>query len=385
MRLMKHVICAPWVLVLLGCNLADPQDFDREEVIVFKRSALVSAPDPGSPARLKVLAWNIKYGAGRIPFWFDCWGDRSQMTAKEVEANMAAIYALLDELQPDIVMMEEIEMNSRRSAYYDMIRGVLEHSHLNYGAFFETWDSRYIASEGVGRMQLGNAIFSRWPIKKAERIRQADRTDQDALTAKFYIKRAVGRAEIEVRSGLTITGYVVHHEAYDNDGTKQKQIKQVRELLSAEKLPWVAGGDWNELPPTAVKLQGFMDEREAAVCADDFKQPPYTPKVMQPFYDEFLPHVDLARYGTDEAAQARYYTHSVLGPDEKNDKGVSGDWNRTLDYLFVRKTDAWVPGTTDVAQRKGQELGGKGGKALISDPVRLSDHAPVVGTWEVRP
>ena len=175
-----------WVLALMGalvaCEpLADGQDFSRQDVLVFRRSQLVPAPAQGATPQLKVVAWNIKYGAGRIPFWFDCWGDRVQMSKAEVDANMAAIYQLINEVKPDILVTEEIEINSKRSAYVDMVRGILEHTDLNYAAYYETWDSRYIASEGVGRMNLGNAIFSRYPITRAERIRQQDRTDQDEI------------------------------------------------------------------------------------------------------------------------------------------------------------------------------------------------------------
>lgn len=382
-----------WLLAVatagaVGCEpLANDQGFTREKVLVFRRSTVVPAPDPGPSPKLRVVAWNVKYGAGRIPFWFDCWGDRVQMTKAEVEGNLAGIYKLVNEIKPDILMAEEIELNSRRSAYVDMITGMLEHTDLNYAAYFETWNSKYIASEGLGRVNLGNAIFSRYPITLAERIRQVDRTDQSALTATFYIHRAVGRTEIEVRAGTKVAALVVHTEAYDNDGTKQKQIQQIHDLMKAEKLPFVVGGDFNELPPTAVKLKGFPDERETAVCSSDFVQPPYTPQVMQKFYDDFKGFVDLAEIGTDEASQARYFTHSVLGPDEVNEKGAPGFWNRTLDYLFIRKQDAWVAGSTDVIQKKGQKVGGVAGLGPVmeADAVRLSDHAPVTGIWEVKP
>jgi len=372
----------------VGCEpLANDQDFTREKVLVFRRSTVVPAPDPGPSPKLRVVAWNVKYGAGRIPFWFDCWGDRVQMTKVEVDANLAGIYKLVNEIKPDILMAEEIELNSRRSAYVDMITGMLEHTDLNYAAYFETWNSKYIASEGVGRINLGNAIFSRYPITLAERIRQVDRTDQSALTATFYIHRAVGRTEIELRAGTKVVALVVHTEAYDNDGTKQKQIQQIYDLMQAETLPFVVGGDFNELPPTALKLKGFPDERETPVCSSDFIQPPYTPQVMQKFYDDFKGFVDLAAMGTDETSQARFFTHSVLGPDEVNEKGAPGFWNRTLDYLFIRKQDAWLVGSTDVIQKKGQKVGGVAGLGPVmeSDAVRLSDHAPVTGIWEVKP
>jgi endonuclease/exonuclease/phosphatase family metal-dependent hydrolase len=374
--------------VLASCEpYYDDLDFDREDVPVFRAGGATPPPDPGDPAPLRVMAWNVKYGAGRIPFWFDCWGDRVELTLEEVETNLSALAALVNEVQPDVLMTEEIEVDSRRSAYVDMVQWLLEHTDLRYAAFFESWSSRYVPSEGLGRMHLGVAVFSRYPIVRATRIRQADRTDLDALTKAFYIRRVIGRAEIEVRPGARVAAYVVHTEAYDNDGTKQRQIQQIHDELAAETLPFVVGGDFNELPPTAVRVQGFLDERESAVCSEDFAQPPYTPQVMQPFYDALVPFIDLQRYGATEDAQRRYYTHSVLGPDEVNDDGVPGYWNRTLDYQFASPGTSWLAGSTDVLQVAGQRLGGEAGlgPVLVSDPLRLSDHAPVVGTWRVSP
>lgn len=376
----------PLLLLLAGCEwVADPMKFEREEVPRFKAVAEHPAP-PANPTALKVMAWNVKYGACRVDFWFDFWGDRVQLSQTEVNDCLTKVAALIKEYDPDIFMAEEIEVGSRRSAYVDMVQFLLENTNLRYGTYAATWDTRYAPSEGLGRVNLGNAILSRYPITKAERIRQADRTDQDALTSIFYLKRAIGRAEVDVGNGRTVAAYVVHTEAYDFDGTKQKQIKQIYDLLQAETLPWVAGGDWNELPPVCdekadagtaescegkLRLSGFLDER-ASAKGTEYEQPPYTPSVLKPYYDDFEPWISLARYGVGEANQRPFFTHTVLGPDSKNDEDVPGWWNRSLDYLFIRKGETWT--NTDVLQEPGR-LG------ITGDPSRLSDHAPVVGTW----
>ncbi len=372
------------VPLLASCEwVADPQNFTREEIARFKAKTEHPAP-PENPTKLKVMAWNVKYGACRVDFWFDFWGDRVQLSSTEVNDCLTGVAALIREYDPDIFMAEEIEVGSKRSAYVDMVQFLLENTNLRYATFDETWDARYVPSEGLGRINLGNAIFSRYPITKGERIRQATRTDEDFLTETFTIKRAIGRAEIDV--GRTVVAYVVHTEAYDQDGTKQKQIQQIYDLLKEETNPWIIGGDFNELPPVCdekaaagsaescdgkLRLSGFLDER-ASSKGTSFEQPPYTPSVMKRFYDDFEPYIPLARYGVGEANQRPFFTHSVLGPDGVNDEGVPGWWNRTLDYLFIRKGEVWTD--TDVLQEPGR-LG------ITGDHSRLSDHAPVVGTW----
>ncbi len=371
-RLSTSILCAAF-LGLCACEpIAEDMEFDRQEVPIFTRSQMVP-PTNAAPTELKVMAWNVKYGAGRIDFWFDYFGDRTQMTISEVEGNMEKIYALINEYDPDILMAEEIEVNSRRSAYYDQVQGILDNTRLNYGAYMSTWDSRYVPSEGVGRIDLGNAIFSKYPITFAERIRQEDRTDQDAVTATFYLNRMIGRTIIDAGNGREVATYVVHTEAYDVDGTKAKQIQQIYDEVQKETRPFVLGGDFNELPPTAAKLSDFPDEL-ASIQGTEFEQPPYTPQVMQKFYDDFVPWITLDRYGDTEDEQRMYYTHTIAGPGHNDENGQPQFWNRTLDYLFVTKADAWKDGTTDVLQTDGR-LG------IKSNPLWLSDHTPVVGTW----
>lgn len=372
---------SPWLVVALaalvgaGCEpVADDLDFDRQEVPVFERASKV--PTDPSPRRLKVMVWNVKFGAARVDFWFDYWGDRVQMTPSEVATNLAGIERLIREVDPDVVLAGEVDVSSRRSAYVDMVEHVLEHTSLNYAAYFGTWNSRYVPSEGLGRIDMGNVIWSKHPISFAERIRQADRTDQDGLTRTFYLHRMIGRAILQV-GAREVAAYVVHTEAYDKDGTKQKQIRQVEDEVSRETRPFVLGGDFNELPPTAVKLEDFDDEHPRSK-GTEFEQPPYTPEVMTPFYARWSPAIPLDRIGTTEASQRPYYTHTVRGPNLVDASGQPGFWNRTLDHLFVGNGGAWVAGSTDVLQ-------GPGRLGITSDPLWLSDHAPVVGTWELPP
>jgi len=358
-----------WLLAasvsLAGCEpLADPIEPDRVEVPVFERAQKVAA-DP-APRRLKVMTWNIKYGACRIDFWFDGWGDRTQMTTREVRGNLDAIEALIREVDPDILFANEIEVNSRRSAYVDMIEDILEHTALNYGAYFQAWNSRYIASEGVGRIDMGVATFSKYPITFAERIRQPDQTDLDFLHKIFYLHTVVGRARVRV-GARELGAFVAHVSAYDTDGTKQRQLKQLEELVAAETLPFVLGGDFNELPPTAAKLSDFADEHPD-LKGTEFEQPPYTPQAMRPFFERWSSAISLERIGTTEAQQSAFYSHSIRGPHH------GGFWTRTLDYLFIGNGGTWRD--TDVLQSPGR-LG------ITSDPNTLSDHAPVAGTWEL--
>jgi endonuclease/exonuclease/phosphatase family metal-dependent hydrolase len=370
----KRAHRAPAYLALLAVAGCEPlwTTWDRREPVAVQAEA--GAPPAPGRGPLKVMAWNVKYAGGRIDFWFDLWGDRVQMTRAEVEANLAGIVGLINEVNPDLLLVEEIEVNSRRSAYVNMVKELLARTPLAYAAYFPTWRSRYIPSEGLGRMDLGNAIFSRYPILAAERIPQSDRTDQDPATAAFYIHRAVGRAVI-AHDGGEVAALVVHTEAYDTDGTKSRQLREIEQLLAAEPLPFVVGGDFNAIPPGSLHTVGFNDEHPES-RGTEFEQPPYLLEDMVPFYDRYRAAIPRERYGTTLDSQRRHFSHSVIGRDKVGSLGEPGFWNRTLDYLFVNEPGSWQDGSTDTLQEPGR-LG------IRSDPMLLSDHCPVVGTWQV--
>jgi len=357
-----------------GCSLDGEPLADgfreRQAWPVRAKPAAEQTAVPPAPDRLKVMAWNIKFGAARIDFWFDFWGDRVKMSSREVRGNLDALARLLAETRPDILMTEETELNSRRSDYVDMVGYLLEHTHFNYAAYVPTWRSRYIPSEGLGRMNMGNAIFSVYPITAFEGVPLSDRTDQDALHEEFYLHRQVGRATIQV-GARSVTALVVHTEAYDTDGTKSRQLVEIRDLARAETGPFVLGGDFNAIPPGSLRTGGFPDEHPLAL-GTEFEQPPYRLDDMLPFFDTMVPWIPLTGFA-GEAAQRRLYTHSVIGRDKVGTDGQSGFWNRTLDYLFA-SGGTWVAGESDVLQEPGR-LG------ITSDPMLLSDHAPVMGTW----
>lgn len=363
--------CEPWSDVLKD-ELVDAPIF---------RATTVDAPTT-FPPNLRVMSWNLKYGGGRLDFFFDGWGDRTEMTLAEVEGNLAADYALIEQVKPDILLVQEIEVNSRRSAYVDMVQDLLDHTSMNYAAYYPVWDTRYAPDEAFGRVEMGNAIFSRFPITEAQRHRSEDRTDQAFYEDYFLLHRGIGRAVVQV-DDRDLAVWVVHAEAYDTDGTKKKHVDQAHALFSAEALPAIIGGDFNNLPPGTVKFEEFNDDPPSLI-GTPFESPPYDLTAMDGFFADFLPAIDTARYGTSVASQERYYTHTVIGPELTGTDGEAAFWNRKLDYLFIKNTDRWIPATTDVIQTPGRGPADVAG-SITADPMELSDHCPIVGNWEPAP
>lgn len=340
------------LLLLLAC---DPF---RTELADARPIVYEAAEPTEAPARdqLRVMSWNIKFGGARLDFFFDCFGDRVLMTRDEVEANLEALAARIRAEDPDVVLLQEVDVNSKRSDFVDQLQWLLDRTELNHGVYASHWRADFIPSDGLGAMDNGSAILSRWPLLDAERRALPLRTDQDALTRYFYLRRNVLSARLAMPGADDLWVVNVHTDAYGEDGTKRQHIDGFTEVMNAlddAGATVIGGGDLNTLPPGTERQHDFED----SVCEDEeFVADDYRPEAdwLDELYGRYAPFVPLADYQADQAA---YYTHTVDG---------RGFWNRQLDYLFSNAT--WQPGSGRVLQ----------------DTMPLSDHAPVVGTVDLR-
>ena len=356
--------------------------WEGEDPAFLMAAAVIETPQ-ASPSTLEVMSWNLKYGGGRINFWFDYWGDRALMTEAEADANIRGLIDLINEVDPDVLLAQEIERNSKRTAYRNMVQMVLDETPLNYAAYIPAWQARFVATQGLGRVDSGLAVFSKYPIAEAVRIAQADRTDQDALTKAFYLHRGIVHARLDLGAERLVDVVNVHTAAYDNDGTNGRHLEQIKQLvdrLDDEGRELLVGGDFNAIPPGTIRSEGFDDE-EPVPDDTDFQGAPYKLDAMQPFFDRYAAHMPLETYeAADEEGQSRWYTHTVAPPVDA--QGRSHFWNRTLDYLFTNT--GFVGEAGEVLQRPGHGAAfTASGQGIEADPMLLSDHAPVMVKWSL--
>lgn len=347
------------LLSLVACTACldvGPEFPDREPAEMMQAATL--QPADAQTTLLRVMSYNIKFGGARIDFFFDGWGERVHMSRAEVETNLDGLLALIAEVGPDVLLLQEVDRDSRRSAFVDQAQYILDHSKLNYGAYAHAWRSHFVPDHGIGQVDMGVMVMSRFPLAAGERIDQGTIDEQDPVTQRFYLRRAMVKTVVQLSGDRRIPVIAVHTAAYATDGTKKRQIEQIRAEAEATEGPVIVGGDFNALPPGAVKREGFADERPVLTAEpvhyrgeEDW---------MQGMYDLLKPAIPLADYQADEA---RYFSASV-------NKDVF--WTRRLDYLFCR--DPWSAGA-NVLQKPGDLWLGK---PIAADPMQLSDHAPVV-------
>ena len=81
------------VVVLFSCRFLVTTYEDVESAIYYGAASQGSAEFNNT---LKVMTWNIRFGAGRIPFFGDSCGDRVLMTQAETVSYLNSIVDYID-------------------------------------------------------------------------------------------------------------------------------------------------------------------------------------------------------------------------------------------------------------------------------------------------
>ena len=346
---------------------------DIENAIYYENSTQDKADYSGS---LKVMTWNIRFGAARIPWFEDSCGDRVLMTEAETVGYLDSIVAYIKITKPDILLLQEVDLSSKRSAYVNQIQYILDNTDFNYGVYASMWNAEIIPSDGLGKVDVGNVILSRWGITNAERIQLPLRTDQDALTQYFYLRRNILKAKIMLPVESDFYAVNIHATAFATDDTKQKHISKYKEVLDDlvnQGAVFVTGGDMNSIPTDAEPfdfcLIDICDGERFHTHADGglHKEGSYfnnfpavgnypsEKNLLQPFYDDIANYFPAIQF--ENRNSENHLTHCTYNTNEDY-----RFWDRKLDYLFTNKENWSSTGNTH------------------QDAFYLSDHAPVSAT-----
>lgn len=162
--------------------------------------------------RLRVVSYNIKHGLG--------------MDGK-LDLNRAG--ALLNNLHPDIVGLQEVDHLAKRSNEVDQAKVLGEQTGMQsaFGSFMDFQGGKY-----------GLAILSRHPIVSSEEIRLPDGNEPRVALA----------CRIRLPSGKHITAVNLHFDWVGDDQFRFAQAEKLSEYLSSLDTPWLLLGDFNDDP-----------------------------------------------------------------------------------------------------------------------------------------
>ena len=221
---------------------------DTETVVADHTAEAVL--ETGTP--LTIVSWNCGYGAlgDNADFFMD--GGTSVYTAdrERLESNLAEIRDKLKALEPDLIILQEVDINSSRSFGTDERTVLKEAMPGSYDAFAYNYKALYVPYPipPLGHVESGLYTLSRAEARNAERISlpcpfswpvRLLNLKRCLLVSRFPVK--------DTEKELVLVN--LHLEAYDNGEGKEAQTRQLVSFMQAEYEKGnyvIAGGDFNQ-------------------------------------------------------------------------------------------------------------------------------------------
>jgi len=369
MRQIQFVIASVLLLMIAGCEPFAKSYADTSVPKMYEAGNVSNFDYVGEP--IKVITWNIRFGAGRLEWIIDSCGEMALADYDSVEIIMQRIADTLNVIDADIVLLQEVDIESKRSGFMDQVQFLLDNTNLNYGAYAPMMEVDFVFSDGLGRINTGNAILSKYELTEAERIKLSLRTDQSTLVQYGYARRNIIKAKIPdlVQAGKDFYAVNIHATAFATDKTKEKHIERYLEELSSisdNGNMFVSGGDLNSVPTGSTidfcandmcsndeidyTIEGHEEHREGSYFGNFDSEP----NILDPLYNLYQPAIDIELRNLSE-----HFTHAPSTSISSD--GSLTKYDRKLDYLFTNKV--WKPASGKTHQ----------------SAWHLSDHMPVSG------
>lgn len=269
---------------------------------------------PAAPSdTLSVMAYNIGYLSGMT--------NNQPVVRREslYTANMNHVTQLLRRTNPDIIGFQEIDFGAARSFDVHQLDTLATRLGFATSASAINWDKRYVPfpysadpSIHFGRVLSGQAVLSRFPIVRHERVELA-RTSRPFWSDAFYLDRLAQVTELAVGAD-TLVVINVHLEAFE-EATRETQAREVRQLVEryADR-PLLLIGDFNALLPSALNAhppdeqRAFADDETLGILLEG------TP--LQPALPDTAYAAPMATIGTYPAdAPSRTIDHIFYTPE----------------------------------------------------------------------
>jgi len=298
---------------------------------------------------VRALVWNIQFSAGRANEFFYDGGPAVSVTEAEVVQTLDQIAEVIATYDPDLVLLQEVDRDSRRTHHIDQLTELLDRAPYPCHAATPYFRGDFVPHpphEPLGQVDMQLAILSRYALGRATR-HQLPLLKESWLRQQFNLKRALMETTLPIEGGGELVTFNAHLSAYARgDGTLEAQVDQIAQHLGqaeAEGRPWLLGADLNALPPGD-------DPARLGTAADLYA----TTSPLAALFADHTPAVPLHAYQDDPTPWRTWLPFGSSRAD------------RTLDYVFTGSQVSVISFTV---------------LKHISEP---SDHHPMLVEFELR-
>lgn len=208
-----------------------------------------------------VVSYNVGFGAysADYSFFMDGGTESRARSAEAVEENIGGAMAAVQELDPDFVLLQEVDIDGTRSHHVNELALVKQDlPQFASVVFAQNYDSPYLAwplNEPHGANRAGQVTMAKFPITSALRrslpIEEGPMSLVDLDRCYSVSRFAVASSDENTNSShRELVIYNLHLSAYTSDGTiAEEQLDMLTQDMKREYDAgnWViAGGDFNK-------------------------------------------------------------------------------------------------------------------------------------------
>ena len=310
----------------------------QPEVVINQTEAPIL--EPGQ--EVKILSWNLQYMSGKnYEFWYDRLdGDGPDIRASkaDIDQTFKHVAQLIIEQNPDVILLQELHDNAKRTDYEDQLQRLLTMLPAKYGNYSEAfyWQANFVPLPQImGSVGMKLAVISKYKLGDALRHQLAT-IKNDLLTDQFNFRRAIQEVSLPIFGGEKLTVMNTHFDAFaQGSDTMQQQVSYLQRLLTDKNdnnESWIIAGDFNLLPP------GQYENMDAT--GRSFYQPD---SEFTRIYNQFnvIPSIDQAN-GADAKEWFTYFPNrsEVTAPDRTLDYFVYSN-NMRVNKAEVLQQDTW--------------------------------------------
>ena len=189
-----------------------------------------------SPVELKIMSYNIHH---------------ANPPSKPELIDMEAIANTISKAQPDLVALQEVDVNTKRSGNLDQANWLAKRLKMN--VFF----AKAIDHDGG---EYGVAILSRFPIEDKRIIRLPSKPETKGEP------RILATVIVQLPNNQKIKFGCTHLDAQKEETNRLLQANELIAQGRSEKAPFILAGDWNAKPGS--KTVDSLDKAFTRTCQD---------------------------------------------------------------------------------------------------------------------
>ncbi|SEN35172.1 endonuclease/exonuclease/phosphatase family protein [Lihuaxuella thermophila] len=195
---------------------------------IFLSPRMAGASDQGHHVTLRVMSYNIHYGAGMDQVY-----------------NLDRIASVIRESKADIVGLQEVDVHwGSRSRFEDGIRILAEKLDMNY--YFAPIYSLAPVQEGEPRREYGVGVLSKYPIIHAVNHEITRLSTQEPNPSP---EPAPGFPEVWINAkGIRLPVYVTHLDYRSDPAVREMQVRDMLNIIARNHREKILLGDLNATP-----------------------------------------------------------------------------------------------------------------------------------------